>query len=214
MVKARVRVKEPHPLQKPWVSLRFRMVRSGQGRQRLKTFFLLNKARKEPLLPSAKIRSGWRSHQIFGATALGPPFGAVCHAREGLDFPSPVPSVLARLLLERYLLDCCQSRYGIWNPCFFLSSITSTIQTCLAAAKVRLGTRCLCFFFFSITGAIQTCLVIAGARLWNRCLCFFFSSIIGAIQTCLVAVRAKSKDLLSPCIPFLFFFFSFFIVSL
>ena len=107
MVKARVRVKEPHPLQKPWVSSRFRMARSRQGRQKLKTFLLLNKARKEPLLPSAKIRSRWRSHQIFGATALGPPSGVVCHAREGLDFPSPVPSVLARLLLERYLLSCC-----------------------------------------------------------------------------------------------------------
>ena len=110
----RVRVKEQNPLQKPWVSPRFRMARSGQGKQRLKTFFLLDKARKEHLLPSAKIRSGWRSHQIFGATALGSPSGAVCHAREGLDFPSPVPPMLARLLLERYLLGCCQSRYGDW----------------------------------------------------------------------------------------------------
>ena len=107
MVKARVRVKEPYPLQKPWVSSRFRMARSGQGRQRFKTFFLLDKARNEPILPSAEIRSGWGSYQIFGATALGPPSGAVCHTREGLDFPSSVPSMLARLLLERYLLDCC-----------------------------------------------------------------------------------------------------------
>ena len=66
----------------------------------LKTFLLLDKARKEPLLPSAKIQSRWRSHQIFGATALGLPSGAVCYAREGLDFPLPVPFVLARLLLE------------------------------------------------------------------------------------------------------------------
>ena len=112
MVKARVRVKGPHPFQKPWISSRFRMARSGQGRQRLKTFLLLNKARKGPLLSLAKIRSKWRLHQIFGATALGLPSGAVCYAREGLDFPSPVPSVLARLLLERCLLDYCQSRYG------------------------------------------------------------------------------------------------------
>ena len=107
MVKVRVRVEEPHPLQKPWVSSRFKMARSGQGRQRLKTFLLLNKARKEPFLPLAKIRSKWRSHQFFGATALGLPSGAVCYAREGLDFPSPVPSMLARLLLERCLLDYC-----------------------------------------------------------------------------------------------------------
>ena len=106
MIKARVRVKEPYPLQKPWVSSRFRMARLGQGRQRLKIFFLLDKARKEPPLPSAKIRSGWRSHQIFGATTLGPSSDAVCHACKGLDFPSLVPSVLARLLLERYLFGC------------------------------------------------------------------------------------------------------------
>ena len=56
--------------------------------------------KKEVSLPSAKIRSRWRSHQIFGATALGLPSGAMCYVREGLDFPSPVPSVLARLLLE------------------------------------------------------------------------------------------------------------------
>ena len=103
----RVRVKEPNPLHKPWVSPRFRMARSGQGRQRLKTFLLLDRARKEPFLPSAKIRSRWRSYQIFGVIALGLPSGAVCYAHEGLDFPSPVPSMLARLLLERYLLDCC-----------------------------------------------------------------------------------------------------------
>ena len=103
----RARVKEPNPLHKPWVSLRFRMAWSGQRRQRLKTFLLLDRARKEPLLPSAKIRSRWRSHQIFSVTALGLPSDAVCYAREGLDFPSPVLSVLARLLLERYLLDYC-----------------------------------------------------------------------------------------------------------
>ena len=82
MVKARV--KKPNPLHKPWVS-----------------------ARKEPLLPSAKIRSRWRSYQIFGVTVLELSSGAMCYAREGLDFPSLVSSMLAQLLLERYLLDCC-----------------------------------------------------------------------------------------------------------
>ena len=95
MVKARVRVKEPHPLQKPWVSSRFKKAQSRQRRQRLRTFLLLDKARKESLLPSAKIRSKWRSHQIFGAIALGLPSDAVCYAREGLDFPSSVSSMLA-----------------------------------------------------------------------------------------------------------------------
>lgn len=112
MVMVRMRVKEQNPLQKPWVSSRFRMARSRQGRQRLKTFLLLDRVRKEPFLSSAKIRSIWRSYQIFGATALGLPSDTACYAREGLDFPSPVPSMLARLLLERYLLDCCKSKYG------------------------------------------------------------------------------------------------------
>ena len=158
----RVRVNEQNPLQKPWVSPRFRMARSGQERQRLKAFYLLDKARKEPLLPSAKIRSGWRSHQIFGAIALGPPFSVVCHAREGLDFPSPVPSVLARLLLERYLLSCCQSRYGDWaSPllplfhhwCHPGASASSSLPSLMPP-------RCLCFFFSSITGAIQVPLLL------------------------------------------------------
>jgi len=49
----RVRVKKQNPLQKPWISPRFRMARSRQGRQRLKAFLLLDKARKELLLPLA-----------------------------------------------------------------------------------------------------------------------------------------------------------------
>ena len=103
----RVRVKEPDPLQKPWVSPRFRMAQSGQGRQRLKISLPLNRTRKASLLPSAKIRSRWRSHQIFGVTALEFSSGAVYHACEGLGFPFLVPSILAHLLLEQYLLDCC-----------------------------------------------------------------------------------------------------------
>ena len=57
MVKARMGIKGPYPFQKYWVSLRLKMARSGQGRQRLKTFLPLDKVGKEPLLPSAKIRS-------------------------------------------------------------------------------------------------------------------------------------------------------------
>ena len=108
----RVRVKEPDPLQKPWVSLRFRMAQLGQRRQRLKIFLPLDRTRKESLLPSTKIRNRWRSHQIFGATALRFSSSAVCHACEGLGFPFPVPSILAHLRLEQYLLECCQSKYG------------------------------------------------------------------------------------------------------
>ena len=71
MVGAKMGVKGPHPLQKHWVSPRLQMARSGQGRQRLKTFLPLDKAGKKPLLPLAKIRNRCWSHQIFGAIALG-----------------------------------------------------------------------------------------------------------------------------------------------
>ena len=63
--------------------------------------------KKEVSLPSAKIRSKCRSHQIFGATKFGFSSSAVRHTCASLDFSSPVPSILARLLLEQYLLDCC-----------------------------------------------------------------------------------------------------------
>ena len=163
MVKARRRVKGPHPLQKPWVSSRFKMARSGQGRQRLKTFLLIDRARKEPLLPSAKIRSKWSSHQIFGVAALRFPIaGTICSR-----------SIVANTTCSIAI----RAGMGIWHPRFFLSSITSAIQTCLVAARARLWTRCLCFFFSSITSAIQTCLVVVRAKLKDLsflCIPIFF----------------------------------------
>ena len=63
--------------------------------------------KKEVSLPSDKIRSKCRSHQIFGATKFGFSSSAICHMCAGLDSSSPVPSILARLLLEQYLLNCC-----------------------------------------------------------------------------------------------------------
>ena len=71
MVGAKMGVKGPHPLQEHRVSSRLKMARSGQGRQRLKTFLPLDKARKKPLLHLAKIRNRCWSHQIFGVIALG-----------------------------------------------------------------------------------------------------------------------------------------------
>ena len=138
MVKDRVRVKEPTLLQKPWVSPRFRMTWSRQGRQRLKIFLPLDRTRKESFLPSAKIRSKWRSHQIFGATTrdfhLVP---CVTHMRAWISHRRYHP----------YLLDCYQSdtrsitaraSMGIWRPCFFFSSIASAIHTCSIAIGGRL----------------------------------------------------------------------------
>ena len=63
--------------------------------------------KKEVSLPSAKIRSRYKSHQIFGATKLGFSSSVICHVCAGLYFSSSVPSILAQLLLKQYLLDCC-----------------------------------------------------------------------------------------------------------
>ena len=72
MFEAKVGVKEPHPLQKHWVSPRLKMARSRQGRRRLKTVLPFHKAgEKPPPPPSAKIQSRCWLHQIFGATELG-----------------------------------------------------------------------------------------------------------------------------------------------
>ena len=60
MVKARVRVKGPHPLQKPWISSRFRMVGQGKGDKDSRHFF--SSIRQERsfffLLPKSEIGGG------------------------------------------------------------------------------------------------------------------------------------------------------------
>ena len=129
MVTARMRVRESHPLQKPWVSSRSKMARSGQGRQRLKTFLPLDKTRKEPLLPSAKIRSRWRSHQIFGATALRSLIVGTIRSH----------SIAANMKLARLQSELVRG-FGIPTS----SSLPSLVPS-----------RRLCFFFSSIIGATQ-----------------------------------------------------------
>ena len=125
MIKARMGMKGPHTFQKHWVSLRLKMARSGQGRQRLKAFLPLDKAGNEPLLPSAKIRSRWRSHQIFGATAMR--FLIVGTIR---SLSSAANMTLARLQSEL--------ARGLGIPAS--SSLPSLVPS-----------GCLCFFFSSIT---------------------------------------------------------------
>ena len=103
----RVRVKEQNP---PLEVLDVSEIQNGPIKAREAEVEDISPPRldkKGVSFPSAKIRSRCRSHQIFGATALGFSFNAVCHACEGLGLPFLVPSILARLLLERYLLDCC-----------------------------------------------------------------------------------------------------------
>ena len=142
MVKAKIRVKGPHPLQKPWVSSRLKMARSGQGRQRLKTLLPLDKARKESLLPSAKIRSRWRSHQIFGATALRFLIAGTIRSH----------SIAANMILARLQSELVRG-FGI--PASF--SLPSLVPP-----------RCLRFFFSSITGATQAPLLLLLFHHWSH----------------------------------------------
>ena len=135
-------MKGPHPLQKYWVSPRLKMARSGQGRQRLKTFLPLDKAGKEPLLPSAKIRSRWRSHQIFGATALR--FLIVGTIR---SLSSAANMTLAQLQSELVR--------GLGIPAS--SSLPSLVLP-----------RCLHFFFSSITGTTQMPLLLLLFHHWGH----------------------------------------------
>ena len=132
-------MKEQLPLQKPWVSSRFRMARSGQGRQRLKALLLLDNAKEEPLFPSAKIRSRWMSHQIFGATTLRFPIAGTIRSRV----------IVANMILAQLPSELA---WGLSIPPS--SSLLSLVPP-----------GCLCFFFSSITGAIQACLVILRAEL-------------------------------------------------
>ena len=103
----RVRVKEQNP---PLEVLDVSEIQNGPVRAReakVEDISPPQLDKKGVSLRLAKIRSRCRSHQIFGATTLGFSSNVVCHACEGLGFPFPVPSILARLLLEQYLLDCC-----------------------------------------------------------------------------------------------------------
>ena len=136
----RMRVKEQNPLQKPWVSPRFRMAWSGQGRQRLKAFLLLDRARKEPLLPSAKIRSRWMLHQIFGATTLRFPIAGTIRSC----------SIIANMILTRLLSELVRG-FGI--------PASSSLPSLAPPGRF-------CFFFSSITGATQVPLLLLLFHHW------------------------------------------------
>ena len=138
----RMRVNEQNPLQNPWVSPRFRMARSGQRRQRLKSFLFLDRARKEPLFPSAKIRSRWMSHHIFGATALRFPITGAIRSR----------SIVANMILARLLSELVRE-FG--NPAS--SSLPSLAPP-----------GCLRFFFSFITGTTQVPVLLFLFHHWSH----------------------------------------------
>ena len=124
-----MKMKEQLPLWKPWISSRFRMARSGQGRERLKALLILDSVREEPLFSSAKIRSRWTSHQIFGATTLRFLIAGTIHSRAVV-----ANTILARLpskLVRGFNIPASSSLPSLAPPgclCFFFSSITSTTR--------------------------------------------------------------------------------------
>ena len=159
MVKDRVRVKEPNPLQNPRVSPRFRMTQSGQRRQRPKIFLPLNWTRKKSLFLQSKSEVGAGRIRFL--------------VRQNLDFhPAPCVTRVRVWISHRryhpYLLDCCQS------------------NTCSIATRASMEIWRSCFFFSSTTDATHTCLIVAGARLRiyrSRVPLFFYSQLL--IQACL-----------------------------
>ena len=154
MVKDRVRVKEPNPLQKPRVSPRFRMTQSGQGRQRPKIFLPLDWIRKKSLFLQPKSEAGVGRIRFL--------------VRQNLDFhPAPYVTRVRVWISHRqyhlYLLDRCQSNacliaarasMWIWRSCFFFSSTASAIRTCAIAVGARLRihrSRVPSFFFLIVS---------------------------------------------------------------
>ena len=99
----RVRVKEQNPLQKPWVSPRFRMAQSRQGRQRLKIFLPLDWTRKKSLFLQPKSEASVGRIRFLVRQNLGFHLvPCVTHVRVWAS----------HLRYHPYLLDCYQSKYG------------------------------------------------------------------------------------------------------
>ena len=70
MFEVRVGVKELHPPQRHRTLPRLKVMRSRQGRHRLKIIFHFDKAGMVSLPLSVKIRSRFWSHQILGASEV------------------------------------------------------------------------------------------------------------------------------------------------
>ena len=121
-----------------------------------KDFSPLRLDKKVASLPSTKIQSRCRSHQIFGATKLD---SIRCRVSRVCGFGFLLTAAIHTCLIG------ARASMWIWRFCFFLSSIADTIHTCLIAVGARLGIWRLCFFFSSIAGTIHTCSIAARIRL-------------------------------------------------
>ena len=128
MVKAKVKVKEPHPLQKPWYLRDSEWPGQGKGDKGSRHFFSSTRQERSLLFLQPKseagggrirflVRQHWDLH----------PVSYVMHVRAGISHHRYHPC----------LLDCCQNdtcsvaaKAGmrVGHPRFFLSSITGTTQ--------------------------------------------------------------------------------------
>ena len=169
----RVRVREPNPLQKPWVSPRIRMAQSGQRRQRLKIllpsigqerslFFLQPKSEAGGGRIRFLVRQHWDFHLALCATHVrvwAP------HFRYHLYLPDccqsstcSIMEILASLPLLLYhsryhpdLLGCCQSKVVDWTPLLLLLFhcwCHPYLRYCYQSQIEDSSFLCALFFFF------------------------------------------------------------------
>ena len=159
----KVRVKEPNPLQKPWVSPRFRIARSGQGRQRLLSLFSPWQGKKGASSSFSQNSKRVEVASDFWCDSIGTPIWCrmSCTWRPGFPITGTICacSITARMILARLPPE------QVWG----LGILASSSLPSLVPPK------CLCFFFSSITGAILMCLVPARAKLKDLSFpCIFF----------------------------------------
>ena len=173
----RVRVKESNSLQKPWVSPRFRMARSGQGRQRLLSLFSPWQGKKGASSSFSQNSKRVEVASDFWCDSIRTSIRCRMSCTWGPGFPITgtirACSIAARTILARLLL---KQVWGLGIPAS--SSLPSLVPP-----------KCLRFFFSSITGATQTCLVVVRAKLKDLsslCISLFFFFLVSLwLQACL-----------------------------
>ena len=156
MFEAKWGVKEPHPLQKHWVSPRLKIARSGQGRRRLKIVLLFHKAGEKPPPPSAKIRSKCRSRQIFGAIAMG--FLIIGTIRSLSNAANMTPVCQESELMQGFGIPASSSLPSLVPP---FASASSSFPSPKPPWCFYFF---FCFFFPSINGAILSCIIATRAE--------------------------------------------------
>ena len=160
----RVRVKEQNPIQKPWVSPRFKMAQSGQGRQRLKISLPPGWTKKESFLLQPKseasvgrirflVRQHWDFHPMSCATHVRvwashfqyhPYLLDYCQsntysiaARASMEILASLPLLLFHHRCHPNLLGYCQSK-GRGSSASASSSLPLPVPSVLALLLLEL----------------------------------------------------------------------------